>query len=480
MSLVETVSYTLGGGLLSADESHSKVIDLTKPYFPNNPEDASEDEYTATDFEDGVGVQNTRALANLSSTEEGLFGEGDAAIHVEGPGDTDTGMSNDHRRDVSPALPSGIGQANIKTVEFEDTVAVSPLGISKAMLTEVEVDKQLTEISPTITNTAASGSGAISSNVIVCAYHQSGAGAPGEGSAPSKQHQPGKGSGPGRGRPHHAVKRGEPLRREEPEPSVTLVREARRVEVEFRNPYNFGEFWTTARRRFYPIDSLMPREETRLTFQIAIMYRTDKSQVTLVNGSKVWQKKYRLLCRLREDTNQILEAKYSSALQKIAEIAARPHPETRQLTIVRIFVGSPGISFGFVTANSQQDILYLQDGRDTDRLNIMHCNYGEESDTGMRTRVFGQTRPGGRVLREEFSKRIKELLGPETIAAIVKMHRYPEEPLTWREDMSDFEFVTEFLWKIDHPIINVYPVDWVCYWKYILAVYMLTQFRDRD
>jgi len=110
----------------------------------------------------------------------------------------------------------------------------------------------------------------------------------------------------------------------------------------------------------------------------------------------------------------------------------------------------------------------------------MDLSFPERADSGRVFTHYGQLQTGREWLKDEFRTAIRRLLGAEGAgAATVKMHRFPEESLTWREDMEPFEFVTEFIWKIDHPILNIYPVDWVSCWTSTLGAYMLMQNRDR-
>jgi len=60
-----------------------------------------------------------------------------------------------------------------------------------------------------------------------------------------------------------------------------------------------------------------------------------------------------------------------------------------------------------------------------------------------------------------FMRKVRELLGKDTEDAHIEVDRYKREWLLWERKMGLTQFYTNILWKIDHPVINVYPRNWV-------------------
>ena len=66
--------------------------------------------------------------------------------------------------------------------------------------------------------------------------------------------------------------------------------------------------------------------------------------------------------------------------------------------------------------------------------------------------------------RAAFEREVRELLGGDAgnpTHCKVQVDRFKGEWLEYRADMTANQFLEEFLWKIDDPLINIYPFDWV-------------------
>lgn len=114
-----------------------------------------------------------------------------------------------------------------------------------------------------------------------------------------------------------------------------------------------------------------------------------------------------------------------------------------------------------MATNAHQDLLYLQDGKNTTRQTTMRLSHRLDPRNIGSDEQYGQILYNDRWLLDQFTIKIREILGADATAALIRMHRFPEEPLVWRHNMEPLTFITEIMWRIDHPIINVYPVDWV-------------------
>lgn len=114
-----------------------------------------------------------------------------------------------------------------------------------------------------------------------------------------------------------------------------------------------------------------------------------------------------------------------------------------------------------MATNAHQDLLYLQDGKNTTRQTTMRLSHRLDPRNIGSDEQYGQILYNDRWLLDQFTIKIREILGADATAALIRMHRFPEEPLVWRHNMEPLTFITEIMWRTDHPIINVYPVDWV-------------------
>ena len=110
-----------------------------------------------------------------------------------------------------------------------------------------------------------------------------------------------------------------------------------------------------------------------------------------------------------------------------------------------------------------QSNLTLRDGRNT----LQHRSIDVPSDS-IADRIAGLTSGFiyGTGIQPAFNKALIELMaaGPEPVAVErvkLQVARYQGEWLEWYADMPLNDFLSRLLWKVDDPIINVYPSDWV-------------------
>ena len=110
-----------------------------------------------------------------------------------------------------------------------------------------------------------------------------------------------------------------------------------------------------------------------------------------------------------------------------------------------------------------QSSLTLRDGRNT----LRHKSI-DVTSSSVANRVAGLTGEfiHGTGIQTAFNKALTELMasGPEPVAvkrAVLQVARYQGEWLDWYVDMSFNDFLSKLLWKVDDPVINIYPSDWV-------------------
>ncbi|MCJ1247426.1 hypothetical protein MMC30_004640 [Trapelia coarctata] len=434
MPFARVVSYALKkGGLFGTDETH---IDDLNPAPSKTPGKALGEGVVRKDFAD------SNLVAGSLFSGGPLIGGNNATNQIKGPGDADTGISDDHQIERTTTSLFGRNQASMETVPTKDRVPVPLSGIFSRPFASIQADAQLMDIAPqdpiTMHHAAAAALTIAETDAIDDTGNQSGLEdepAPGEGTEPGKGPGKGRESGDGPG----DVPRDSPPAGGKAGPSIWLVREARRVSARFKRPYTLRAFRANV-ERLYPINSLMPIDENHLSFQVAIMFRNDRLTYDKNPEPKILQN-YQLLRIIRDDETEASFTKF--VLPRLQQFEAHPDPEFRHLKVVRIF-----------------DRLNLQDGRNTDRRTTMDLSFLETMDNGRIVKHYGQIRLGNHWLQDQFRRAIRRLIGDDATAAMVKMHRFPEDALPWRDDLDSFEFLTKFFWKIDHPIINVYPVDW--------------------
>ena len=110
-----------------------------------------------------------------------------------------------------------------------------------------------------------------------------------------------------------------------------------------------------------------------------------------------------------------------------------------------------------------QSSLTLRDGRNT----LRHKSIDVASDS-IANRIAGFT--GGFIhgtgIQPAFNKALTELMMSETEPVAVErarlqVARYQGEWLEWYVDMPLNDFLARLLWKVDDPVINIYPSNWV-------------------
>jgi len=324
------------GGLLSINEAH---LDDLGSAHPNVPGKRPGDDNAAIGFDCHDWAQGDNAYTASVYSEEELSNEDNAVSPSEGPVDADTAMSDDP---YTETFPPAINQAISKTVSVKDTVLVPPGPLGMSGFTAINAIKQLTEAeeaevssqepTPTHPPAVAEASGA-ETHILISSDDRSILDSISEVGEEPKD-----------------TPRNEPSSRvideeqEFPDPGLWLVRKARQRNIPFQPPYDYRNFLSIARRRLYPIDSVMPRETHPMDFHVAIMYRDDRVGRDRHNR---WVARRRYKCLSLsihteiENPNRVFTP---SQLETLNRLATHPSRDFHDLNVVRIFVRSPAHS----------------------------------------------------------------------------------------------------------------------------------------
>ena len=334
LSFTGVASYIRGKeGLSGMDKL---PINNLYPFQSSTPGRAPEDGISRKDFAD---PQNEKPLTASFPSGRPVFG-GDKT-QIKGPSDAEIGMSINDQLEGTTTFSFGANQAKIETVTAKAMRPALRPGIIATTLASMEAEQQkraipLNDPSPAQFS-AAVAANKVETNITGYTANQSGS----EDKPPSGEgFAPGEGKKPGE-EPEDVigeVRRLSPAR--ENKPYISLVREARKSVGMLTRPYTFRQFKTLA-RKLYPIDSLMPRDENRLSFKVAIMarnmrvlYAQDGRQRVLVT--------YDLLRIMNDDlSEENVDVFHRHVVPRFAQLDHHPTLELREVSIVRIFVGFP-------------------------------------------------------------------------------------------------------------------------------------------
>ncbi|MCJ1389724.1 hypothetical protein MMC18_002581 [Xylographa bjoerkii] len=110
--------------------------------------------------------------------------------------------------------------------------------------------------------------------------------------------------------------------------------------------------------------------------------------------------------------------------------------------------------------------LWVQDGRDTSNFFKLDLVFPlpQVNSLGPLQYFFAQydttPDPPG-CIKAQFDAGVRTLMGRDVFDnANVQVDRYKKEWLEWTSGMDDATFLRKFLWRIDDPIINIYPKNW--------------------
>lgn len=365
MTLGGLVSYTPGKrALFGSDEP---CIEDLNPSQPNSPEKALGDGVARKDFADLNCILNNNPFAGSLLSARPLFSGNNAASYTEGLRYANTGRSDDHQREETTTLLFHRSKANIETLNAEDMAPTYPPGIFTTTLAGILADGQRIESTlqvPATQYQAVVPSTIPEINVTGYTGDQSGLeeespheeetsleeeppheqrSSPEEASGerpPGRGLGKGHGKGPGEETEPEDIPRDSSAEGEKLAPYIYIVREARRIVANFPKPYNFGTFMTIV-RKLYPIDSLMPRDERRLSFQVAILVRNDRPKFDK-NRRQHFPMSFQLLRIMNDDVNEENEKVFrDDVVPRLEQLEAYPDTEFREISVVRIFVGFP-------------------------------------------------------------------------------------------------------------------------------------------
>ena len=237
-------------------------------------------------------------------------------------------------------------------------------------------------------------------------------------------------------------------------PELLLMRPARQRIETFRRPYTRERFMEIVRRLY----RVRPSEKP--LFYLAAVDVTDPSKTV---GFSVGEG-----VDVEEWDDQLA--------------GLIPHIEGpgSMIRVLKLFVRSLLYLAGYCLTWSMQSSFTLRDGRNT----LQHGSI-DVAPNSVANRVAGLTRGlvFGTELQPAFNKALTELLasGPEPVAverARLQVARYQGEWLEWYADMPINDFLFKLLWKVDDPVINVYPIEWVSHCSRKRGVVLLRPCRN--